>query len=104
MLGLVLKTAGHEVTASADGMDALKHIESMEEFDLLVTDLRMAPVDGVEVVKATRQERPDLPIIVLSAYLDNEIKDTLMGMGANNCIEKPFSPQDIIDPIRDALL
>ncbi len=102
-VGVLLKHEGHQVTAYSSGLEAIELLESLAEIDLLVTDLRMVPVTGKEVVEVARKERPDLDIVVLSAYADPETYRVLMEMGCAACVRKPFGLADILDPIRECL-
>ena len=102
-VGVLLKHEGHHVTAVSTGLEATELLESMEEFDLLVTDLRMAPMDGMDVIAVARKERADLDIVVLSAYIDKETSMKVLAMGCKVCVRKPFTLDDILNPIRELI-
>ena len=103
-VGVLLRSEGHSVTAVRDGLEAIKRLQSVEQFDLLLTDLRMAPVDGLELIETANKERPNMDIIVVSAYLDDEMVGQVMALGATAYIDKPFSLEDILGPVREVLL
>lgn len=100
----LLKAEGHEVTATGDGLEAMKILQSLAEFDLMICDLRMAPVDGMEVIETARREQPNMPILVLSAYINDEIFNKTMEMGVKGFVDKPFSLEDLLVPVRELLL
>src|SRR5690606_76411 len=65
--GLLLRQAGHEVLEAESGEEALRLLED-SAFDLLLTDLRMEPMDGMELLARALQVQPDLQVIVMTAY------------------------------------
>jgi CheY-like chemotaxis protein len=65
---LLLKRAGHEVVAVADGRDGLAKIQA-ESFDLLIVDIFMPGMDGLETTQAVHRRQPQLPIIVMSGMI-----------------------------------
>jgi len=103
-LGVLLSAEGHEVIALEDGLKAVKRLHSPEEIDLLLTDIRMSPVDGLQLIAVAHNERPTMDIIVVSAYLDDDTVRRATDLGAAACVDKPFSVKDILDPVREMLL
>jgi CheY-like chemotaxis protein len=65
----ILEELGHRVTTAAGGEDALEHFSKVK-FDLVVTDHRMARMNGVELIRRIRGIHPDIPVIMLSGYVD----------------------------------
>src|SRR6266481_3540044 len=62
---LLLERGGHDVVAAADGRSGLKTIEA-ERFDLLIVDIFMPGMDGLETIRNVRSRLPDLPVLVMS--------------------------------------
>jgi two-component system response regulator FlrC len=81
----------------------MDRLQSVETYDLLVTDLRMAPVDGVEVIHTARAERPDMEIIVVSGELEHGALAELEELGCHMQIAKPFHPDDVLLSIRQII-
>jgi len=102
-VGVLLKHEGHELIRTCDGAEALEYIRGLEPIDLLVTDIRMAPVNGLQLMEIAHRERPHLHIIVVSSYLDDETIQKAVDMGCSAYIKKPFMLRDILDPIREVL-
>lgn len=102
-LSLLLKSEGHEVVGVLKGQDAMLLLEQLHPFDLLVADLRMAPVDGVQLIKRARAVRPSVPVIVVSAYLDQKMIKTVTSLGAVTYVKKPFEIDDILTAVNNAL-
>ena len=65
----VLEELGHRVTTASCGEDALLHF-SKAKFDLVITDHRMAKLNGTELIKKLRAVEPAMPVIMISAYVD----------------------------------
>src|SRR5512140_2924781 len=65
----ILEELGHRVTTAAGGEDALEHF-SKAKFDLVITDHRMARMNGVELIRRIRGIHPDIPVIMLSGYVE----------------------------------
>ena len=69
----------------------------------LVTDIRMPGIDGLELLRRVKQERPLLPVIMMTGHGDVPLAVEAMKLGANDFIEKPFEDQRLIDTIRAAM-
>ncbi len=98
----ILRPAGYDIDTSADGMSALRMIGA-KKYDLVLTDLKMPNMDGLEVMAAIKKSLPSAKVIIVTGYstLDNAVKATLTG--AYNYIEKPFSPESLLSVVREAL-
>ena len=66
-LGALLERSGYAVTTADSGEQALQLLEQ-QTFDLLLTDLKMPGIDGIQVLAAAKQRQPDLPVIVLTGH------------------------------------
>jgi DNA-binding NtrC family response regulator len=89
-----LVRADYQVVAASSGRDALSRMES-GSFDLVVTDLKMAPMDGLEVVRAVRASAPETQCIVMTAYGTIETAVSALKEGAADYILKPFAPDEL---------
>jgi len=69
----------------------------------LITDIRMPDMDGLELLKRVKRERPWLPVIMMTGHGDVPLAVESMKLGANDFIEKPFEDQRLIDIIRAAM-
>jgi len=101
-LVLVLEDAGHRVTPAASGAEALHHLEAAP-FHLLVTDLRMPGMDGIELLKAAAERQPELPAIVLTAFGSVDTAVQAMKAGAYDYVGKPFDVDDLVLAVARAL-
>lgn len=96
-----LEHAGYQVVAARDGKTALEAYHTRKP-DLIVLDLGLPHMDGLDVTRALRKES-DVPIIMLTAR--SEESDKLVGLeiGADDYITKPFSPKELVARVRTVL-
>ena len=97
VLRLYLENAGYEVVEATDGMDALECLTS-HHIDLMILDIMMPNMDGFELLKRldSQSKGRDFPIIFLSAR--TQVQDKIRGLtlGADDYIEKPYDPSEVI--------
>lgn len=89
-----LEQSGFEVITAFDGEDGLNKIFS-EDPDIVVLDLMLPKMDGVEVCKAVRSEKNQVPILMLTAKDDEFDKVLGLELGADDYMTKPFSPREV---------
>ncbi|HET6675696.1 MAG TPA: sigma-54 dependent transcriptional regulator [Nitrospiraceae bacterium] len=102
VLSIMLKRAGYGVTVASDGEEAIEHIHK-ELFDLVITDLRMPKVDGLEVLKAVKASSPETVVLVITAFASAESAVEAMKHGAYDYLTKPFQVDEVQLIIRNAL-
>jgi two-component system, OmpR family, alkaline phosphatase synthesis response regulator PhoP len=93
---------GYGVDARADGESALAAFHSAAP-TAIVLDLNLPAISGKDICRAIKRESPALPIIVLSAITDVSEKVTLLEMGADDYMTKPFSPRELLARVRAAI-
>jgi DNA-binding response OmpR family regulator len=95
--GLVdlLAAAGHEVVAAADGPSGAK-LATEERFDLMLLDLMLPGMDGLELCRRVRQVRPELPILMLTARGSEDDKVAGFEAGADDYVAKPFGVRELL--------
>jgi DNA-binding response OmpR family regulator len=97
-----LEQAGYEVVLAADGADGLVAVAARRP-DLVVLDLMMPGIDGIEVCRRLRKQLPDLPVIMLTALGDEADRVLGLEVGADDYVTKPFSPRELVLRIRSVL-
>lgn len=102
VLSIMLKRAGYVVTGVADGEEAIEHLNK-EIFDLVITDLRMPKVDGMEVLKAVKSASPETVVLVITAFATADSAVEAMKQGAYDYLTKPFQVDEVQLIIRNAL-
>ncbi|MCX7973910.1 MAG: sigma-54 dependent transcriptional regulator [Candidatus Aminicenantes bacterium] len=102
VLAQLLTSEGYEVEVSSSGEEALEK-QSTQSFDLILLDLLMPGLDGIEVLKAIKRTDPQALIIIITAYASVESAIAAMKLGAFDYIQKPFKHDELILIIRRAL-
>ena len=97
---------GHETVEAANGREALRHLEAAPGFDVIVTDLFMPEMDGIETLRHIKTEWPDAKVIVISGGGDRTGLDMLPmaeKFGADRTFTKPFNPTELAQAVNDLL-
>lgn len=95
---ITLEAAGHHALGAADGPAALGLI-GRESFNMVISDLRMSPMDGLELLAQIRAKKPGLPVLLMTAFGDVDKAVAAMRGGACDFMLKPFEPRTLIDQI-----
>jgi DNA-binding NtrC family response regulator len=96
-----LEKNGYYVETFEDGGQALERILA-HDFDIVVTDIRMEPVDGLKVLEAALGKNGRTKVIVITGYATVELAREALAKGAFEVIAKPFRPNDLREAIRKA--
>lgn len=94
-LSYTLENRGCRIAAAESGTDGIKLFEK-EQFDIVITDLRLPGANGIEVLKHIKNLSPDTGVIIITAFAD--VKDAVLAMkeGAYDYISKPFNPEELL--------
>jgi DNA-binding NtrC family response regulator len=105
MLHNLLATDGHEVVKALGGEKGKEILEREDSghFDLVISDIRMTPVNGMEILRLTREHHPTTSVIMLTAYGQVETAIEAMEIGAFDYIAKPFKIEKLLGAIHGAL-
>lgn len=98
----VMKKEGYEVVGTQSGPNALKLLEE-QQFDVVLTDLRMEKVDGMQILKKCRELYPDTEVIMITGYATLESAVKAMKHGAFYYIAKPFKLDEVRKVVKEAL-
>lgn len=103
-ISILLKTSGYEVIAAQDGQEGLEKAKSLSP-DLIVLDILMPKMDGYEVCRLLKfdEKYKSIPIIMLTAKVQDIDKAMGKKVGADDYITKPFETQDLVDKIKKHL-
>jgi two-component system response regulator PilR (NtrC family) len=101
-LSILLRKKGHEVTLADSGEQALALLED-RGFDLILTDLRMGAVGGLEVLQAARAKDPGCQVILMTAFATAETAIEAMKQGALDYVTKPFKVESLLVQVDKAL-
>ncbi|WP_119306449.1 response regulator [Cohaesibacter haloalkalitolerans] len=95
---------GHDVKTAEDGTDALDLlVEHKGSFDLLLTDIRMPEMDGIELAKSAAGSWPEMTILMMTGYADQRERGEGLATIVHDVVSKPFSLAEIRRAVREAL-
>jgi len=94
LLEAELNDAGHRATSVTDGREAIRRVER-EHFDIVITDLRMEGIDGLEVLERVKRIDPQTEVVLITAYATAQTAVEAMKKGAYDYIIKPFDVEEL---------
>jgi DNA-binding NtrC family response regulator len=102
LLSTELSAEGYEVDTAGDGDEAIEAIKK-SDYDVVLLDIKMPRVDGFEVLKFIKQNKPEIKVIMLTAYADVKNAIEALKLGASDFVSKPYDLEDILTSINRAL-
>jgi cyclic di-GMP phosphodiesterase len=99
----MLGTAGYACKQAASGMEALAVLTSGEEFELMLSDLMMADLDGIGLLERTKEKYPDMPVVMVTAVHDISVALAAIRNGAYDYLLKPFEREQLLNTVSRAL-
>src|SRR5512133_2167973 len=99
----MLRTAGYKCSQAHSGLEALALLDSGEEYELMLSDLMMAGLDGIGLLEKTKERYPDMPVVMVTAVHDISVALTAIRNGAYDYLLKPFEREQLINTVRRAL-
>lgn len=93
---------GYEVETASNGVEGLR-LAQAGQYDLILTDLKMPDMDGMEFLAAVKGPQPQAKVIMITGYSTVEHAVRAIKLGAHNYLEKPFTPDALLSAVRDAL-
>jgi putative nucleotidyltransferase with HDIG domain len=99
----MLTAAGYKCRQAASGMEALALLESGEEFELMLSDLMMANLDGIGLLERTKERFPEMPVVMVTAVHDISVALAAIRNGAYDYLLKPFEREQLLATVRRAL-
>ena len=101
-LNILLESEGYEVVAALGGEKGRALIES-DKFDLMISDIRMNPLNGMELLKFAHDTCPEMSVIMLTAYGQVETAIEALQLGAFDYVAKPFKTEKLLATVQRAL-
>jgi two-component system, NtrC family, response regulator PilR len=102
LLEYMLEKKGYRVICAANGKEALSRVKK-EHYDLLLCDIRLGDMTGLEVLKASKKINPQVTVIMISAFATTETAVEAMNQGAFDYVPKPFENTELLQTIANAL-
>src|SRR5467141_2134195 len=99
----MLATAGYKCHQAGSGNEALALLESGEKFELMLSDLMMANLDGIGLLERTKERFPDMPVVMVTAVHDISVALAAIRNGAYDYLLKPFEREQLLATVRRAL-
>jgi response regulator RpfG family c-di-GMP phosphodiesterase len=99
----MLSSAGYACKQAASGMEALAVLNSNEEFELMLSDLMMADLDGIGLLERTKEKYPDMPVVMVTAVHDISVALAAIRNGAYDYLLKPFEREQLLATVSRAL-
>src|ERR1044072_7507389 len=94
LLTLVFETEGYKVRTAKNGREAVEMLQ-VEPADLVISDVRMPDMDGIELLSAAREFLPDLGVVLMTAFASVETARDAFKLGADDFIQKPFDVEEL---------
>jgi len=95
-----LEPEGYEVRVVASGKEGIEFLEK-EPYTLVLLDLKMPDMDGIEVLNKIKESWPETKIIIITGYSTVETAVQALRLGAFNFIEKPFTPDTLVNAVKE---
>ena len=97
-----LEKDGYIVEAFTSGMEAMRRFEE-KQFDIVVTDVRMDEIDGIEILNSVLEKAERTKVIIITGYATIEMAREALAKGAFDFIAKPFKPNELREVIENAV-
>jgi DNA-binding response OmpR family regulator len=95
----ILEADGYDVVQAGDGLEALERLKT-DPVDLVITDRAMPKMDGMALLARLREERSQLPVLMISGYGEETFWSQAIGLGAVDYILKPFRQEDVVASVQ----
>ena len=96
----MLAASGYQTQPVPSGVEALELLESGADFDLMLSDLMMAELDGIGLLERTKEKYPDMPVIMVTAVHDISVALAAIRNGAYDYLLKPFEREQLLNTVR----
>lgn len=97
-----LRNENVRLDLESDPLSGLERI-SRQEYDLVLCDIKMKPISGIEVLRRLKEHKPDLPVIILSAFIDDQLFEAARRLGSDDFLIKPVRRDVLISAISAAV-
>ncbi|HUU39814.1 MAG TPA: response regulator [Desulfatiglandales bacterium] len=98
----ILADENYEVDVSLSGREGLNRAIE-KEYDIVLTDIRMPDIGGMRVLRDVKRAKPSLPVVIITGYATVKSAVQAMRLGAADYVEKPFTPDQLVESVTSAL-
>ncbi len=99
---MILKAEGYDIEGASSGKDAILKMEQ-NSYDLVLTDLMMPEMDGIELIRWLKENRPEVGVVILTGYPSQETIKEALELGIIDYVPKPFTPAVLLDVTQRAI-
>ena len=103
-LNLVLMSAGHKITQAGNGVEGLNAFSADKSMELIITDINMPEMNGLDFIANVRKISKEVPIVVLTTETEREKIEIARSYKASAWIVKPFKPVDLISVVNKVIV
>lgn len=97
----MLTLNGYEAVLANDGLDALKVLEGNRDFNMILSDIRMSKMDGLQLLDALKVHYPEIPVVMLSAHVRGDWLREALQKGADGYMLKPFTLEQLLVKVEE---
>ena len=101
-LASILQEVGYSVVEASNGKEVLKDLKKSPDFCLLLTDIVMPEMDGLELITHLRRYHPKLPVVAISGVFEGEFLNAAKLLGAKETLQKPFTRAALLAALESA--
>jgi CheY-like chemotaxis protein len=101
-LASILEEVGYSVVEASNGKEVVQDLKTSADFCLLLTDIVMPEMEGLELIKRLRRDHPKLPIVAMSAAFEGRFLDVARMLGAKEILQKPFEREALLAALESA--
>ena len=102
LLNEVFKKEGYVTYLAPNGMEALK-IFDQEKIDCVLLDMKIPGMNGIEILQQLKEKNKELPVMMMTAYGEQDLIDEALSLGASNYFTKPFNIFDVLNEVKKYL-
>lgn len=102
ILQVLLEAEGYAAITASSGPKALEMLKA-HKVDMIISDVRMNPMNGIELLRTVRKDSPLLPVVMLTAYGSEETAAEATSLGAQGYLTKPFTGDEVLDHVKRAV-
>lgn len=102
LVGWILRRNGYEVLEASDGEAGLERFEANDDIALVLSDVVMPKLDGLDMVRELRQRKPAVPVVFMSGYTGHE-RPALEDEDLRRLLSKPFTPAELVARVQQIL-
>ncbi len=103
LITIMLQRAGYHTDEAEDALQALDVLSSDTPIDLMISDVMMPGVDGLQLLEQAQKDHPHIPVILLSGQRQTDWVQQALAKGASVCLSKPFTQQQLVTAVGHVL-